>query len=263
MTEERIEQAQTAGILIIGNELLTGKIDDVNARFLIRALRTAGVRLERVLFVRDDLEIIAREVGAMSAAYDHVFTSGGVGGTHDDITLPAVARAFELEVVEHPEMRALLHQYFGDELKESHLRMARLPAGSEVCSGPGVKVPVVRTRNVFVLPGTPEHLRAKLPAILPYLRGTEVWLGEIYLRVYEELVAEDLAEAEDLVDAVEVGSYPRFDEGVDHKVKITIDGPSEAEVARVQAFLLDRWSEGQVLRTTGPLRVGGASGEAG
>ena len=121
--------ARTAAALVIGNELLSGKIADENVVVLARTLQRIGVRLERVVMVRDDLEVIAEEVRALSEQHDVVFTSGGVGPTHDDLTVDAIAAAFEVDVVRSPPMEAMLRQYYGDEITEGHLRMARSPAG--------------------------------------------------------------------------------------------------------------------------------------
>lgn len=251
---------ETAGILVIGNEVLSGKVEEQNGRFLMGALREMGVRVDRVVLVRDDAAAIVEEVQRMSAQYDHVFTSGGVGGTHDDITMPAVARAFGLELVPHPALLAMLEAHFGEGLTAAHQRLALVPDGAVLHSGEGVRVPAVRVRNVFVLPGAPDHLRAKLPAIRPLLNGRPIWLGEIFLAVDEELLAETLATADVLRDDVEVGSYPRFDGQADHRVKVTIEGPSELACREVLDYLLGAWKgTGFVVRVAEPRHVGGPS----
>ena len=121
----------TAGLVIIGNEVLSGKVEEQNARFVIQELRDAGVTLMRVVVIRDDIATIARDVREMSSDYDHVFTSGGVGATHDDVTLEGIARAFDVPLEQHPELVSLLEE-FGMELNAAALRMATVPAGSEL-----------------------------------------------------------------------------------------------------------------------------------
>lgn len=248
----------TVGIVVIGNEVLSGKVEEENARFLIGALREIGVPLRRVVFVRDDLDEIADEVRAMAERFTHVFTTGGVGGTHDDITVPAVAQAFGVEVVAHPDLQRLLEQDFGSDIPEALRRMAFVPDGAELLYGEGSRIPALKMRNVFVLPGAPRFLKDKFPAIRPLLTGTEVWLGEVFLGVHEEHVAEILERADGLEAEVEVGSYPRFDAGADHRVKVTIEGPSEAAAVRVFQFLMAGLADpSMVVRSVTPRQVGG------
>lgn len=249
----------TAGILIIGNEVLSGKVEEANARFLIPALRAAGVRLERIVFVRDVEGEIASEVRALSERHDHVITAGGVGGTHDDITMPSVARAFGVPLETHADLLALLEAHYGERMNDAHRRIALLPAGAELVFGEGARVPVVRFRNVFVLPGNPEFVRAKFSVIRPLLRGGPVWMGEVYLAIDEESVAALLAEADRLEPEVEVGSYPRFEPGSDHRVKVTIEGPDASACDRVVRFLTDRLDEATVVRVSPTTCVGGSA----
>jgi molybdenum cofactor synthesis domain-containing protein len=247
----------SAGILVIGNEVLSGKVEEANARFLIGALREAGVRLERIVFVRDDEAQIASDVREMASRVDHLFTSGGVGGTHDDITMPAVARAFDLPLETHPELMRLLEAHYGERLNDAHRRVARLPRGATLHYAESSPVPVVRVRNVFVLPGAPRFLRDKFPAIRPLLQGSEVWLAELRLCVDEEAVADVLEAADALVPGVEVGSYPRFEGGDACRVKVTIEGTREADAARVLEFLRGRIEAQAVLEAQPPRLAGG------
>src|SRR5450755_2455895 len=130
---------RTAAALVIGNEILSGKIADANVSELAKVLRAVGIRLERVVMLPDEIEVLAEAVRELSARFDVVFTSGGVGPTHDDVTIDAVARAFELDVVESPELAALLHGVYGDRITDAHLLMARVPVGSVLCGAPDVE----------------------------------------------------------------------------------------------------------------------------
>src|SRR5262249_41670449 len=147
---------RTAAALIIGNELLSGKIADKNLVILARVLREVGVQLRRVVMILDDLDVIAREIQTLSSSHDFVFTSGGVGPTHDDVTIDAVARAFGAGVVVSPEMEQLLRAYYKDKITDGHLLMARVPAGARLASSDQVPWPTVVMSNVWVLPGVPE-----------------------------------------------------------------------------------------------------------
>src|SRR5919201_3110556 len=122
---------KTAGIVLIGNEILSGKIADANAAYLCRELRELGVDVRRISVIPDDVDTIAAEIAAFSREFDVVFTSGGVGPTHDDVTIEGVARAMQVPVVRHPELVALLERYYGDRLTEAHRKMAEVPQGAE------------------------------------------------------------------------------------------------------------------------------------
>jgi molybdenum cofactor synthesis domain-containing protein len=214
----------TAGILVIGNEVLSGKVEEENARYMVTALRELGISLMRIVVVRDDVESIAEEVRQMSKNYSWVFTSGGVGSTHDDVTLGAVAHAFGVELVEHPGILSLLEEHFGDRMNAAVRRMAQLPEGTEVLGLEELRYPVIRVRNVHVFPGVPEYLRLKFD----YLKGrlqtdSPFVLRQIYLNVPEDRIAIVLAEQDAAFEDVEFGSYPKFDNS-DYKTKLTVEG---------------------------------------
>ncbi len=222
----------TAAVIVIGNEVLTGKVDEANARHLIHELRDAGVDLVRVVVVRDELDVIAEEVARASARCDHVFTSGGVGGTHDDVTMPAVAAAFGVGLVEQPVLAGLLRGRYGDRANVHVMRMAQVPEGAELVGEDELRYPVVRVRNVYVLPGVPEFLRAKFAYLKPRLGGQPVRCETLYVSVGEEEIAAELEAAQGRFPGVEIGSYPRFDTP-DYRVKITLEGraPEQLEAA--------------------------------
>src|SRR5712691_3132226 len=150
---------KTAGIILIGNEILSGKIADVNAAYLCRELRQLGVDVRRISVVPDEVELIAREVGAQSRDFDVVFTSGGVGPTHDDVTIEGVARAMGVPVVRHPRLVATLEGYYRGELNDAHLKMAEVPDGAELMADGELVFPAVVVRNIYILPGVPEIFR--------------------------------------------------------------------------------------------------------
>src|SRR5687767_4934143 len=123
---------KTAGIILVGNEILSGKIQDANAVYLCRELRALGVDVRRITVIPDEIDLIAREVAAFSADHDVVFTSGGVGPTHDDVTIEGVARAMGVPIVRHARLVALLEQFYGAAIKDAHLKMAEIPEGAEL-----------------------------------------------------------------------------------------------------------------------------------
>ena len=167
---------RTAAALLVGNELLTGKIGDENLAVLARALRARGVALDRAVVIRDEVDLIATEVRALSAAFDWVFTSGGVGPTHDDLTIDGVARAFGVAVERSERMETLLRGHYGAAITDDHLLMARVPVGARLISTEKVPWPTVLMRNVWVLPGVPwifamklQQIETEIAADVPYV----------------------------------------------------------------------------------------------
>ena len=230
--------ARTAGVVLIGNELLSGKVHESNLVELARTLRALGVALRRVVMISDDIEEIAREVRALASAFDVVFTSGGVGPTHDDVTIEGVARAFGVPARMDDSIVAMLKNAYGDRCTEGHLRMALVPDGAVLAITPEVQWPTPVMKNVWILPGVPEIFRMKLAVVRDCVRGPEPFVSRA---VYTKL---DEAELKPLLDrvvaehsGVEVGSYPKwFDES--YKTKVTFDGRDpEAVESSVRAFL--------------------------
>jgi molybdenum cofactor synthesis domain-containing protein len=244
----------TAAILIIGNEILSGKVEEENARFLTRELRALGVSLRRVEVVPDVTEEIAASVRALSPRFDFVFTSGGVGPTHDDVTLRAVADAFGMELVRRPELDALLRAGFADRLHERDLRMADIPSGARLEYGPGgprndarTPWPVVVVGNVWVLPGVPSIFRRKFEAVRELFRAGPIHGRALFSRAGEGPIAGALDEAVVAFPEVEIGSYPHPDAS-DYRVKITLDGRDAARVDAALAWLAARLGD-DVVRT--------------
>jgi molybdenum cofactor synthesis domain-containing protein len=150
---------ETAAVALVGNELLSGKVAEANLLELARTLRALGIRLERALVLPDELDVLSREIAALSAAYGVVFTSGGVGPTHDDVTVEAVARAFGTEPTLDPTYAALIRNAYGERCTPDHLRMALVPKGAELAPSPDGAWPVPVMNNVWMLPGVPEVFR--------------------------------------------------------------------------------------------------------
>ncbi|HEY4106329.1 MAG TPA: molybdopterin-binding protein [Polyangiaceae bacterium] len=225
MTEQVV---RNAAALVIGNEILSGKVADANVAELAKLLRALGIRFERVVMLPDEIELLATEIASLSASYDVVFTSGGVGPTHDDVTIAAVARAFGLDLVEDPKLAALLHGVYGERITDSHLLMARVPAGSELKSSPEVEWPTPVTRNVWMLPGIPALFRLKLLTARAFLRGPEPFVSRaLFLRTEEVLLKPILDGVVARHPNVEIGSYPKWFDPA-YKTLITFDARDEA-----------------------------------
>jgi molybdenum cofactor synthesis domain-containing protein len=239
----------TAGIVIIGDEILSGKFVEENAAFLIGELRALGVELRRITVIPDDLDDIAATVREASARFDHVFTSGGVGPTHDDVTIAAIARAFDTTVARHAELEAKVRGYWKDRLAPANLRLADIPAGSELVypgggsesrplhpGGKDAVWPVVCYRNVYILPGVPTLFRRKFVDIRDRFRACPATAARLYVDLDEGELAPHLDATVAAHPTVKIGSYPRFSER-DFRVLVTFEGADPAEVAAAFALL--------------------------
>jgi molybdopterin-biosynthesis enzyme MoeA-like protein len=229
---------KTAAALVIGNELLSGKVEEANVHVLARALRGLGIELRRVVVILDDVDEIAREVGVLSKTHDWLFTSGGVGPTHDDVTVVGVARAFGVDVVEDPLLAGMLHDHYKERVTSGHLQMALVPKGASLEVSDLVRWPTIRMGNVWLLPGVPEIFRMKLAVVLERLGQGVAFVSRA---VYTKMDEGDLKALLDSVVArfpdVGVGSYPKWNEP-SYKTKLTFDGrdPTRVDEAR-DAFL--------------------------
>ncbi len=227
----------SAGIILIGDEILSGKVVDENARWLIAELRALGVALRRVTIIPDVLDEIAATVRDFSERFEHVFTSGGVGPTHDDLTMEGVARAFGSRVVRHPQLEKLLRGYYGDRLEERNLRMAEVPDGCHFVDGDHPTWPVVAMKNVYILPGIPEIFRRKFESIRERFRVEPYHLKCVFTTDEEGRIAAHLDAIVAAYPAVQVGSYPKLDP-TEYKVKVTIESKEPEAVERACAELV-------------------------
>lgn len=229
----------TAGIVIIGDEILSGKFAEENARFLIGELRELGVTLRRISIIPDEVDDIAETVRRHAQRFDHVFTSGGVGPTHDDVTMAGVARAFGVEVVMSPELGLLLEEAVGRPPTPEQLRLTRVPAGAELLPTAPRRWPVVRCRNVHILPGVPGLLQRKFHAIRERFRAPPFTVGRLYCSGEESELAADLDATVAEFPAVKFGSYPRFEES-EFDVILTVEGKDAVAVQSALARLAAR-----------------------
>ena len=216
MTSETSSTRVTAAVLIIGDEILSGRTQDTNLRDIARYLGVHGVDLAEARTVSDVHEEIIAALDALRSRYDYVITTGGIGPTHDDITADAVAAAFGVALEEHPEIIAMMVARRGPELNAAVRRMARVPVGGELVKGPGQSPPGFTIGNVFVLAGVPQVMRAMLEDVGPRLKGGAVTISRT-VRVEgfgESLIAAPLETVAKAHPAMSLGSYPFFNEGV-------------------------------------------------
>ncbi|WP_109807559.1 competence/damage-inducible protein A [Sphingosinithalassobacter portus] len=210
------ERIWTAGLVVIGDEILSGRTQDRNVAQLATWLNAQGIRLGEVRVVADRQEAIVEAVDALRTRYDYCFTTGGIGPTHDDISVDAIAVALGVDVVIHPEARAILESYYASRggLTDMRLRMARVPRGAELISNRMSGAPGIRIGNVFMLAGVPHIAAGMLDALTGQLEGGKPLLARtIGCWVAESEIAELLATVERSREGVTIGSYPFFREG--------------------------------------------------
>lgn len=239
--------AKTAGIVLIGNEILSGKVADQNALYLCREFRQLGVDVRKIAVVPDEVELIAREVAEFSRAYDWVFTSGGVGPTHDDVTIEGVARAFGVRVVRDPGLVRDLEQAYQGRLNDARLKMAEVPEGAELLASDHLVVPVVVVRNVHVFPGVPEIFRRKFDAIKERFREQPYLLRTVFFQVGEGTLAEHLNAMLRSFPELLCGSYPEFT-NPEYKVRVTLESKEPEYLEAALQNLLARLPADAVVR---------------
>lgn len=207
----------TAALVVIGDEILSGRTEDRNVAQVARWLNEHGIRLSEVRVVPDQEKAIVGAVNSLRQDHDYVFTTGGIGPTHDDITVDSIAAAFEVPVIVHPDARRLLEDHYRDRdpgLTEARLRMARVPSGAELIPNPTSGAPGVRIGNVFILAGIPNVAKAMLEALEGKLEGGRP-LVSVTVRAHaaESEVAGLLKEVQDENPGVSIGSYPFYRDG--------------------------------------------------
>jgi molybdenum cofactor synthesis domain-containing protein len=209
------EPAPTAAVLIIGNEILSGRTQDVNLNHIAAKLTRLGIRLLEARVVPDIEAEIVDAVRALAARYSYVFTTGGIGPTHDDITTESIAKAFDRPVVIDPTIVALMERHYGPgNVTPGRLRMARVPEGASLIDNPVSAASGFRIGKVFVMAGVPAIMRAMFDALAPSLTtGPAILQRSVACHLGESLLAEPLAAIQAAHPDVDIGSYPWFRQG--------------------------------------------------
>ncbi len=208
------ERVWTAALVVIGDEILSGRTQDANLAYLARWLNIQGIRLKEARVVADDADAIGSAVKACLAAHDYVFTTGGIGPTHDDITVDAIAAAMGLPVVLHPKAEATLRTYYGDRLTDARLRMARVPEGADLLENPETGAPGIRLGRLFIMAGVPKITQGMLRGLDGKLEGGKpVISAAVSAWTAESQVAGVLADVQKANQDVQIGSYPFWREG--------------------------------------------------
>ena len=234
-------------ILIIGNEILSGQVEDSNLKHMLGRLNRSGYTVDEVRVIRDETPIISQAIRELSQRSRFVVSTGGIGPTHDDVTLEAYAQAFGVPLISHPRLVQKIRDFFGDTVKESSLRMALVPENIELIETGPKRWPLLKVGNCFVLPGLPEVFLKKFDAVMAVLpEAPDAYFCEIFTRSMETDFAVFLSEAQDRFPNVELGSYPTFDQ-IDFAARITLKSGDPKSMDTVFEELRAFFSEKQTL----------------
>ena len=228
-------QPVTAAILVIGDEILSGRTKDKNIGYIAEYLTAIGIDLKEVRVVSDDETAIVTALNALRAAYAYVFTTGGIGPTHDDITAECVAKAFGVSIDYHPEAMRIISERaarMGAEMNEARKRMARIPAGASLVENKVSGAPGFRIDNVTVMAGVPSIMQAMLDAVAPTLKtGVKMLSESIRADLREGDVGSELGEIAKANPDVSIGSYPFFDDKLGPNTNIVVRGRDQAKLS--------------------------------
>lgn len=238
----------TAAIIVIGNEILSGKVVDTNAAFLAKELRALGVTLHRILVIPDELETIAEAVRAYQPAFDIVFTSGGVGPTHDDITIAGIALGLGRRVVRDPWLEEKIREYSGAKIDAARLKMAEIPEGAELVFEGSLNFPIVRAENIYILPGIPELFREKFLAMKTRFAVDPYFMRVIYTRAVESSIAQYLNATLAVFPELQLGSYPKLKDP-EYRVRVTLESKDQEYVNRAFDHLVAQFPPETIVRT--------------
>ena len=199
-----------AALIIIGNEILSGRTQDQNLSYLANWLNEIGIQLSEVRVIRDEEEVIVNTVNYLRENYDYLFTTGGIGPTHDDITSLSIAKAFDVELEVNDKALSILKEYYKDsELTDARMKMTMIPKGAELVENPVSKAPGFKMQNVFVMAGIPSIMQGMLEGAKKHLKGGGIIKStSIDIFTPESNIAEELAELQNNYPDVEIGSYP-------------------------------------------------------
>jgi molybdenum cofactor synthesis domain-containing protein len=240
-------EERNCAMVVVGNEILSGKIHDTNSYFAARELRKIGVTLKRIAVVPDELQPIADEVSRCASTFEFVITSGGVGPTHDDVTMEAVALAMGRRIVMHPDLERMIRLHF-TERPATGMKMAEIPEGAVLNAAGDMRFPTVQLENIYILPGIPQIFEAKLAALLGRFATDPYYMRAIYTSAGEGTIAEHLNVCLQTYPELLLGSYPRIGHS-EYRVKLTLESKDKEYLERAFSHLLDLLPPGLIVKT--------------
>lgn len=244
---ESISITKSAGIIIIGNEILSGKVMDTNSHFLASELRLLGVNVLRISVIPDDIKTIGEEALLFSRLYDFVFTTGGIGPTHDDMTIEAISGAFGVKMILNSELAKWLNKRYGNKLNNAVLKMALVPEGAELLDNEGNNLPVIFFKNIIILPGVPQLLKKKFFAIKELFRCSNFFIKKLFIYDDEAYIADLLTTVAAAHPNVMIGSYPIVN-NPEYRVIVTVESKSEETLNTVIEELLNLFPQNTIVK---------------
>ena len=228
------EKTYRAAMIVIGNEILSGRTQDKNVQYVGYGLTEKGIRLSEVRVVADIEQDIIEAVRSLRSKYDYVFTSGGIGPTHDDITAVTVAKAFDVEIQQNQEAYDILLTHYGEaELNDARLRMAQIPVGASLIPNPVSSAPGFQLENVYVMAGVPKIMQAMFDHVVRSLAGGAPVLSRtVHCQIYESELAPGLGDLQEQYPNIDIGSYPHYAQGK-AGVNVVLRGTDEGLLDKV------------------------------
>ncbi len=242
--------AKTAGIIIIGDEILSGKVQDLNSQFMARELRQHGIDLRHISVIPDDVQEIAKEVKKFSEKFDYVFTAGGIGPTHDDVTIEGIAKAFGVRLILNDSIKKFLNKRYGKHLTPEQLKVAEIPNGAELIKDDTIAFPLLIFRNIYILPGIPEYLEKKFFVIEKLFNEPPFLLKKIYIKEYEPEIAPLLNQLVKRHKNVKIGSYPVVG-NKDYYLMITLESMNIKSLNSALKDLMEKIPKKKIIRVEG------------
>ncbi len=240
-------EGRTSSIIVIGNEILSGKVADKNSFYLLRELRALGVDVQRIAVIPDRIDAIAEEIALCWRRFDLVFTSGGIGPTHDDVTMEGIAAGVRRPLAHHPVLDQLLKNIYAGALNAAQMKLADVPEGTGLISSGGIRIPVLHFENIYIFPGIPDLLIRKFEAIKERFREPPFHLIKVFISKEEHVIAEVLNEIVRKFPCVLLGSYPALNRS-DYKVILTLESKNLAWMEDALQTLLLRLSEDAIFK---------------
>lgn len=237
-----------ACVILIGNEVLSGRTQDQNLNYLAKALLTVGIRIHECRIIADDESAIVTVINDCRAKYDYVFTTGGIGPTHDDITAAAIAKAFGVNLYRNQEAVDIMKKYKGGVLHEASLKMADIPEGSALIQNPVTAAPGFIKENVYVMAGIPAVMQGMIETLLPSLKkGKPVYSESIWCNLPESKIAFGLDKIQKEYADLEIGSYPHWTAQTDYRLNLVVRGADKASIKQamqtIEALIADLESQ--------------------
>jgi molybdenum cofactor synthesis domain-containing protein len=235
------QRIYTAALVIIGNEILSGRTQDANTQYIAKGLNQKGIRLSEVRVVPDIEDRIIEAVNALRGAVDYVFTTGGIGPTHDDITAQSIAKAFRVPLIRHEEAYRVLVEHYGSEeaVTSARAKMAITPEGATLINNPVSGAPGFVIGNVYIMAGVPKIMQAMFNAALDTLEGGAVIISRtVECPFPESAIAEQLTALQAVYPDIDMGSYPVYQNG-EHSTSLVLRGTNEPRLSEAERALTE------------------------